>query len=407
MPHAVPDVVGEGAGELLALAAATTGARVLGHALHAVDARPGDGTTAGYRVRVEHPDGSTGEDYLLLSTSAARGVDPAAPGLVTLGSEAGRVLAWRFPGDPALPGLAPACDPVRAATLLPRGPLAGLALVGYRPLRRAVVRLDGEDGPRWVKVLRTGADARGGWADVRGRLEMLHAAGLPVPEVATEDEALGLLVLEHLPGRPLLDAVVADDARGVEVEHLVGLLDRLPAAVLDLPARPAWSDRARQYAGALAGTPLAARAAGVAEAVRRGSADTDLGPLVPTHGDLHEGQLTADPHHAGWRLRGLLDVDTVGPGHRVDDLACLLAHAEALGPAGAGVARRWRRDARRLADPAALEVRAAGVLLSLAVGAHDRERAGAAPGAGPDAGGLLALAEAALARCGAAQPSSR
>lgn len=407
MPDRAPDVVGAGAGELLALATATTGARVLGHTLHAVDARPGDGTTAGYRVRVEHPDGTTGEDYVLLSTSAARGVDPHVPGLVTLGSPEGRVLAWRFPDDPALPGLDRATDPVRAALLSPHGPVAGLTLVGYRPLRRAVVRLDHEGGTAWVKVLRTARGARGGWADVRHRMVLLAAAGLPVPVVTAEDEGLGLLVLESLPGRPLLDAVVADDARGVEVDDLVALLDRLPPEVLDLPARPPWSERARQYADALVGTSLAGRAAGVGDAVHRLSAEVDLGPLVPTHGDLHEGQLTADRGRSGWCLRGLLDVDTVGPGRRVDDLACLLAHAEALGPAGSGVADRWRARALELVDPAALEVRTAGVLLSLAVGAHDRSRAGAGPSAGPDAEGLLALAEAALARAQAAQPSSR
>ena len=42
----------------------------------------------------------------------------------------------------------------------------------------------------------------------------------------------------------------------------------------------------------------------------------------PTHGDFHEGQLFV----AGGVITGVLDVDTVGPGRRADDLACLLAH---------------------------------------------------------------------------------
>ena len=57
----------------------------------------------------------------------------------------------------------------------------------------------------------------------------------------------------------------------------------------------------------------------------------DLGPVVATHGDFHEGQLTVTRVGEGWRPSGLLDVDTVGPGHRVDDLACLVAHAIAAG----------------------------------------------------------------------------
>ncbi|MBM6401345.1 phosphotransferase [Phycicoccus sonneratiae] len=372
---------------------------------------------------MQRPDGSSAEEYVVLTTSSAAGVDPSAPGLVTLGSATGRVLAWRFPDDPALPGLAPACDPVRAATLLPRGPLAGadpggpapagvapvgVALVGYRPLRRAVVRIDHEGSTSWAKVLRTAPGARGGWSDVRRRLHLLADAGVPVPAVAAEHEALGVLVLDPLPGIPLLDAVVADDAHGVEVDDLVALLEALPPGVRDLPARPAWSDRARQYAASLAGTSCGERAHEVAEAVRRRSTEVDLGPVVPAHGDLHEGQLTADregdrPGHR-WRLRGLLDVDTVGPGHRVDDLACLVAHALALGPAGSAVADRWRTRAGTLVGAEALDVRTAGVLLSLAVGAHDRARVGAPQTV--DAAGLLDLAEAALAGA-VAQPSSR
>ncbi len=91
--------------------------------------------------------------------------------------------------------------------------------------------------------------------------------------------------------------------------------------------------------------------------------------MVPTHGDFHEGQLTVSRVGRGWCVSGLLDVDTVGPGHRVDDLACLVAHAIALGPAGRAVAERWERQARAVVDPEALAVRTAGVLLSLAAGA--------------------------------------
>jgi len=95
----------------------------------------------------------------------------------------------------------------------------------------------------------------------------------------------------------------------------------------------------------------------------------DLGPVVATHGDFHEGQLTVTRVGEGWRPSGLLDVDTVGPGHRVDDLACLVAHAIALGPAGEAVARRWEQAAQVVVDREALAVRTAGALLSLAAGA--------------------------------------
>ena len=83
-------------------------------------------------------------------------------------------------------------------------------------------------------------------------------------------------------------------------------------------------------------------------------------------------------------MAALLDVDTVGPGHRVDDLACLVAHAVALGPPGQAVARRWERQAGEVTDPVALAVRTAGVLLSLAAGAVHQP--------GPAAADLLIVA---------------
>ena len=151
-----------------------------------------------------------------------------------------------------------------------------------------------------------------------------------------------------------------------------------PHEAVDLPRRAPWSERADAYAEGIAAsaahaglTGEAERARAVGRAVLERSRHLDLGPVVPTHGDFHEGQLTVDRPAPGapWRVAGLLDVDTVGPGHRVDDLACLVAHAVAMGPPGERVARRWESEARALADPGALAVRTAGVLLSLASGA--------------------------------------
>lgn len=399
-----PDLLGPDAADLLALACASAGGVVLDHSLHAVHTRPGDGTSAGYRVRVRAA-GVEREDYVLLSTSRARGVETARPGLAVIDGEAGRVLAWRFPDDPALPALARATDPVALAAALPgEGPVTALDLVTYRPLRRAVVRAERGGAVHWVKVLRPHG-GRGGTspaADVVARHGVLAAAGLPVPAVVRADPD-GLVVLAAALGEGLLRAVLADDAAGVGVRDLVAILDRMPPAVLDLPARPAWSDRAGAHAAALAGTGWAERARAVADAVLARSATLDLGPVVPTHGDLHEGQLTVSGPPGARRVTGLLDVDGLGPGYRVDDLACVVAHALALGPAGAAVAARWRQEALDGGHvrAEALDVRTAGVLLSLAVGAADLGRAEGSAGPGE----LLALAEGCLTRV--PQPSSR
>ena len=48
--------------------------------------------------------------------------------------------------------------------------------------------------------------------------------------------------------------------------------------------------------------------------------------LEPTHGDFHEGQLFV----AKWLITGVLDIDTIGPGRRADDLACMIAHLSTM-----------------------------------------------------------------------------
>lgn len=362
-------LTGPRAGEPLALAVATLRAELRDHEVHSVQHRPGDGVTVGYRVWLLHESGELVEEYLLLSSTAGRDVPDDAPHVVSLEGPSGRLLGWRHPHDPALPGLQDACDPVALEGVLPgEGPLASIELVGYRPLRRAVVRAVRDGATSYVKVLRP-ASGRGGAPDVIHRHTLLEQAGLPVPRIVTSRPD-GLVVLEEAIGTPLVEAIGADAANGVELADLVAVLDRLPDAVLDLPRRPAWSDRAPAYADAVAASgPQGHRALAMGREIRERSRALDLGPVVATHGDFHEGQLTVSRVGGQWRPSGLLDVDTVGPGRRVDDLACLVAHAVALGPAGQDVASRWERQAQSTVDPRALAVRTAGVLLSLAAGA--------------------------------------
>ena len=362
-------LTGPGAREPLSLAVATVQAELADHEVHSVQHRPGDGVTVGYRVWLRTASGDLVEDYVLLSSTAGRDVPDDAAHVVSMQGPSGRLLGWRHPHDPALPGLEVACDPVALEHVVPGiGVVTSIELLGYRPLRRAVVRAVRDGRTAYVKVLRPAA-GRGGAPDVLHRLAVLAEAGLPVPAVLAA-QSDGLVVLEEVVGTPLVQAIGQDDASGLELDQLVALLDALPASVLDLPRRPAWSDRAADYADAVAAAGVHAhRALAVGREVVARSRTVDLGPVVATHGDFHEGQLTVTRVGEGWRPSGLLDVDTVGPGHRVDDLACLVAHAIALGPAGEAVARRWEQAARAVVDPEALAVRTAGVLLSLAAGA--------------------------------------
>lgn len=351
-------LTGAGAGDLLAAALGTAALAPGSWRVDAVHHRPGDGVTVGYAVQ----RGDAAE-YLLASSS--RSCPRGVPGTLVATGPAGDVVVWRHPDDPLLPALRRACDPaLLAPALAGSGPVTALDLVGYRPLRRAVVRAERDGVPWFVKVLRP---ADGNAADVVARHRLLAAAGVPVPHVARADDD-GLVVLHALPGTPLLHALL--EGADVPLEHVLAVVQALPATALDLPVRRPWSARARSYGHALAVRPaLAERAQGLADAVRRGLRRTDAGPVVPTHGDLHEGQLLVG---ADARPTGLLDVDTVGPGHLVDDVACLLAHLHAVRPptpAVLAVAAAWTEQAAGFVDPDALRVRTAGVLLSLAAGA--------------------------------------
>lgn len=368
-------LTGPGARAALEAALSTSDVTLRRHELHLVEHRPGDGVTAGYRVWVQpagDPVAVVVEDYVLLSSTAGRDVGSEPTALARLEGPGGRLLAWRHPHDPALPALEAACDPVLLEDVLPgAGPVTELELVAYRPLRRAVVRARRGEHTSFVKVLRPGSGP-GRWSDVVDRHQRCARAGLPVARVdGTRPD--GLVVMAAVDGVPLLAAVVEDDAAGVGLDALTAQLDHLPADLTALRRRAPWSERAAHYAAALrAAGAHAERAEALSRAVLERSRTADLGPVVPTHGDFHEGQLTVARAGRGWHVVGVLDVDTAGPGHRVDDLACLLAHAVALGPAGAAVLARWEGAARTQVDPRALAARTAGVLLSLAAGATRR-----------------------------------
>ncbi|QDB80271.1 aminoglycoside phosphotransferase family protein [Georgenia wutianyii] len=384
-------LTGPGAREILQAALAAEGAALGRWEVHTVHHRPGAGVTVGYTVSARGQD-----DYLCATTG--RVTAPAGDGLVRLESGGSVVHVWRHPADPELPALGDACSPAGLAGRLGVARPPAVELLAYRPLRRAVVRARGEalaDGQVYAKVVRPRT-----LRDLATRHRLLTEAGVPAPEVllAAED---GLLVIRSGRGASLASEL----ARGMgtararaTLENVVAVLDRLPAAVLDLPRRAAWAERADHYGHAASvvlpehRARIERLAAGVGAALGR----TDPGPVVPTHGDLYEANLLM----AADRVSAVLDVDSVGPGHRVDDLACLLAHVSVLPhlaprtyPQVPAVLATWTEMCSRWVDPGALRARAAGVVLSLVAGARRRE----APDWRVDAEGRLAEAERWLA----------
>jgi aminoglycoside phosphotransferase (APT) family kinase protein len=308
------------------------------------------------------------------------------------------VHLWRHPADPELPALAVACDPAALGDRL--GAPVTVELLAYRPTRRAVLRVRGQQ-PGWptayVKVVRPAV--AGLFVD---RHRLLTRAGVPAPPVLRADED-GLVLLGAERGTPLANMLAEGlGERALPVlGALVRTLDALPPELMDLPRRPAWSERAQHYAHAAATVmpEHAARAQALADGIDQLLAVGETGPVVPTHGDFYEANVLMDP--AGPHVSALLDVDAVGPGHRVDDLACLLGHvsvlphlAPATYPRVPDVLDAWTRRCEALVDPVTLHSRCAGVVLSLVAGA--RRTDGAHWRA--DAEGRLARAEAWLAR---------
>ena len=240
-------------------------------------------------------------------------------------------------------------------------------MIGYRPRRRAVLKVEVGDPPTilYCKVLRERL-----FEDVIRRHEMLLAAGVPAPTIAAAtDDAL--LLLHSLPGRPLVKALFDEDDP-CTAEQLIHLLDAIPMSVAQLERRPPWTDAVQHYAQMVAAAVpgVTDKLAWLTQQVTDGLASVPLGN-EPTHGDFHEGQV----HVADGSIVGVLDVDTVGPGRRADDLACLIAHLstiQRMNPAQEARVHRLIRtwvpvfDAR--VDPTELRLRAAAVIISLATG---------------------------------------
>ncbi|NYI70293.1 aminoglycoside phosphotransferase [Naumannella cuiyingiana] len=360
-------------GELLAVAVEHAGGRLIDWRIDHVDAQPEHSTTATFSTIVDWPDGRRNE---LLGVSARAGETTDADARAEIFHDGDREVAvWIHPADPDLPGLARLAYPAEMAGVL--APLVGrpiatdeveVDLLGYRPRRRAVarVRVRGE-GTCYVKAVRAKAVA-----GLRRRHQLLSGVGVPAPELLaiTDDH---LLLLRELPGRPLATALF-DDQPPCTGEDLIGVLDAMPPAIGALGRRPSWVASLDHY------VEMVARATPDQEGrLRRLAALIDAGLAgatsdeEPAHGDFHEGQVHVD----GGRVVGLLDVDTVGPGRRADDLACLIAHLSTVQRMNAGQAERvgrllasWVPVFDERVDPVELRLRASAIAISLATGPY-------------------------------------
>ena len=313
--------------DLLTAAVAHGGGTLVSWQLDHVDANPRRSTTATYTATVDWPFGRRTE--VLGASARAGGRSTSDENAVIFADGDREVAVWLYPDDPELPGLLRAAFADDVAELLtshqvlPAPVVPGqveLEMIGYRPRRRAVLRatVTTTSGPEtfFVKVMRErlfGPTVR--------RHQLLLAAGVPAPPVAAVTADF-LLVLRELPGRPLASAIF-DPEPPCTAEQLIGVLDAMPVEVAALSRRNPWTDAVEQYATMVAAAlpSLEPRLRWLTDQIKAGLAGIPPG-TEPTHGDFHEGQLFV----ADGGVTGILDIDTIGPGRRADDLACLIAH---------------------------------------------------------------------------------
>ncbi|MGC4151773.1 MAG: phosphotransferase [Propionicimonas sp.] len=366
--------------DLLRAALAPEGATLESWAIDDVNARPGAETSVGYQVVSSRELNGAPvqlEEYLIASTFDAHDLPSGVVRLINDDPDTPPITLWRHPADPLLPALAGACDLRSVSRLwqrvLPAGTQLGdqtVEVVAYRPMRRAVIRASCGEYQIYLKVVRTKA-----LRDLVRRHRLLVEAGVPTPPVL-EHSREGMIVLDHAEGTRgvdrIADAEPSAQHDAISAEVLTDLLDRLPAAAVDLPRRTPWAEHYPIYAEFLDRRLRRTDATDLGFLLKELWADHDLGPTVPTHGDFHAANVYfADTG----QVSSLLDVDTLGPGHRVDDLACFLAHLTVLPsldpPAYPGVpalAARLTEEFGRQVPTDLLLARAAACVVSLACG---------------------------------------
>lgn len=315
-----------------------------------------------YGAQVRWSGGQVAKETLVMATGGR--IPPKA---AVLDGDGVRVGIWRWPFDPDLPGLASAVDAQTVGALLADLGMGGgtvrLTIRAYRPGRRAVIEASGTHGRVFLKVVRP------------HRVEALHAQHrllaehLPVPH-SYGYSAEGILVLQALHGGSLRAALTGAAVPLPDSAALRVLLDRLPYGLVGQRSSGDHLGRAAHYGDVVAGC-LPDERARLDELVGRYSrCEAGEHLLVAVHGDFYEGQILVDRG----RVSGLLDVDTAGTGHRIDEWATMLAHLSVLGLLHPKARRIKRYGAEMLAEvetqyaAAELRPRISAAVLGLATG---------------------------------------
>ena len=314
---AVQQLVGAGAIDVLKLPIEATGGVIESVRPVQVQYRPGSDVVVRYSAQVSW-NGESAKRETLVAASRSHGVHPGAL-LITADGEFGpiEVGVWRWPFDPVLVGLGDVVSVSSAAAMLGIEP-AGLTVhvVAFRPTDRAVVRVEYRGDPiAFIKVV---PPAR--TSGVIHRHEALIAAGVPAAKVVAADDERGLIAMEALGGPTMRELIKADAPGWPDAAEFLRVSDAMSRTRIT-GVGPA----SRITDGALHANMLSVVLPESADVLDELAACFEALGVPPTdgtvHGDLHEGQVIVDQA----RIVGVLDVDDIGPGASIDDLANMIA----------------------------------------------------------------------------------
>ncbi len=355
----VAELLGDGAVDVLSSLLAEDGRTLISARPWQVRYRPPDAVRVVYHVDCER-DGRAATTFLALEAGRRY------KGGVILQRGFDQLVAWEYPNDPRLPGLASIVEREKLAPIIAQvgfdQEIVSIRVRSYRASKRAVAEVTGTTKRVFVKAVRPSA------AEELQRRHVELTPYLPVPHSLGWSEELGIVILEALPGRTLRDALADGGPAGVDVRPLIAALDRLPPASSDAPSAhdplAATSSYARLVANA---TPELAHLAGeIAERSQRLDRTADRW----VHGDFHLAQVMVGAEG----MTGIVDVDRAGAGDPRDDLATLIAHAHstALGVTNPAPVAELGQQALAVAedryDRDDIRTRVAAVMLGFAVG---------------------------------------
>lgn len=225
------------------------------------------------------------------------------------------IAVWRFPHDPALPGLvytssAKLLAPVMAQVGI-KEPIRTIAVRSYRPRRRAVVEVSTAQHRLFLKVVKPSRVSD---------LQSVHkvAAGfLRVPRSLGWLPDLGIAILEALPGTSLRHRLDSGLHSLPSSQSLTNILDQIPDMPATAPGLVERLNAHRRFLDVIVPAE-SSRIARIVDEVSTSPAE----PIVPAHNDFHAAQVMV----SGGAITGLVDIDTLGSGHRADDYAMFLGH---------------------------------------------------------------------------------